>query len=219
MAFTIKQIKAKLQGYGVPAETLDKAAEELCAAHKTDLDAIIEERDKFKAEAEKMDSVQKELDGLKAAGDGGLQKQNENLQNQLEDLQTKYTTDTEALQKQISDRDYTDAINEAIKSANDGKGLKFTSKGAQAAFISALREKGLELKDGALTGFDEFVKAQKETDPDAFASDTPPARFTSRIGSGGAPDNTPPNVAQAKAMGAARAQTTKASNDVFSQYT
>lgn len=192
MAFTIKQVKAKLQGYGVPNETLDKAAEELCAAHKTDLDAIIEERDKFKADAEKLEAVQKELDGLKAAGDGGLQKQNDDLQKQLSELQTKYTTDTEALQKQISDRDYTDAINEAIKSANDGKGLKFTSKGKETAFISALRQKGLELKDGVLDkgGFDAFLKADMETDPDGFVSDTPTPKIVSRIGTGGAP--TPP---------------------------
>lgn len=72
MAFSVKQIKAKLQEYGVPAENLEGAAEWLCAAHKTGLDAIIEERDTYKAGAETLATVQKELDELKAAGDGGL---------------------------------------------------------------------------------------------------------------------------------------------------
>lgn len=221
MAFTIKQIKAKLQEFGVPAENLDKAAEELCAAHKTDLDAIKEQRDTYKTDSETLEKVQKELDALKAAGDGGLQKQLEELQKKYEDAETAHKTELEGLQKQISDRAYTDAMSEAVKAANDGKGVKFTSKGAETSFMSALREKALELKDGKLDkdGFDAFLKAQKEADPDAFASDTPAPRFAARIGAGGAPDNTPANVAQAKAMGAAKAQTLKASSDVFSHYT
>ena len=72
MAFSIKQIKAKLQEYGVPAENLDGAAENICAMHKTDLDAIIEERDTYKTDSETLEKVKKELDALKAAGDGGL---------------------------------------------------------------------------------------------------------------------------------------------------
>lgn len=80
MAFSIKQIKAKLQEYGVPAESLDSAAESICAMHKTDLDAIKEERDTYKATAETLAGAKKELDELKAAGDGGLA-----------DLQAKYT--------------------------------------------------------------------------------------------------------------------------------
>lgn len=72
MDFTIKQVKAKLQEYGVPAENLDKAAEDFCAVHNTTLDAIKEERDTYKADAETLAAVQKELSDLKAAGDGGL---------------------------------------------------------------------------------------------------------------------------------------------------
>ena len=72
MAFSIKQVKAKLQEYGVQAENLDAAAEYFCAAHKTDLDAIKEQRDTYKTDAETLTTVKKELDELKAAGDGGL---------------------------------------------------------------------------------------------------------------------------------------------------
>ena len=59
MAFSIKQVKAKLQEYGVPAENLDSAAEYFCSAHKTDLDAIKEQRDTYKADAETLATVQK----------------------------------------------------------------------------------------------------------------------------------------------------------------
>lgn len=149
----------------------------------------------------------------------------ESLRAKLDDLQKKYDddaaahkTELEKLQGQLADRDYTDAIGKAIAGANEGKGLKFSSKAARTAFEAAIRGKKLELKDGTLTGFDDFVKAQKEADPDAFASDTPPAKFASPVGVGSKPDNTPANVQMAKAMGAAKAQAMKASNDVFSKY-
>ena len=150
----------------------------------------------------------------------------ETLRTKLAELQKKYDddaathkTELETLKTQLADRDYSDAISRAISGANEGKGLKFSSKAARTAFEAAIREKKLELKDGVLTGFDDFVKAQKEADPDAFASDKPPAKFAGVIGVGGKPDDTPENVRTAKAMGAAKAQALKASNDVFSQYT
>lgn len=67
MAFSVKQVKAKLQEYGVPAEQLDMAAEYFCAAHKTDLDAIKEERDALKTDVETLTAAKKELDSLKEA--------------------------------------------------------------------------------------------------------------------------------------------------------
>lgn len=72
MAFSIKQVKAKLQEYGIPAENLDTAAEYFCSAHKTDLDSVIEQRDAYKADADKLPGVQAELDRLKAQPDDGF---------------------------------------------------------------------------------------------------------------------------------------------------
>ena len=71
MAFTIKQVKAKLQEYGVPAEQLDAAAEYFCSAHKTDLDAIKEERDTLRTSVETLTAAKKELDELKAQPEDG----------------------------------------------------------------------------------------------------------------------------------------------------
>lgn len=65
MAFSVKQVKAKLQEYGVPVEQLDAAAEYFCSAHKVDLDSIKEERDALKQDAETLAAVQKELNELK----------------------------------------------------------------------------------------------------------------------------------------------------------
>lgn len=140
------------------------------------------------------------------------------VQQQLTDLQAKYDKDTGELRTQLADRDYSDAIARAIV----GKGLKFSSKSAERAFTAALKEQKPELKDGELVGLEEFIKAQREADPDAFAPDKPVPRFATGSGSGGGhgepPENIPANVAQAKEMGAARAANSKATQDVVSHY-
>lgn len=124
----------------------------------------------------KLSTAQTELEGLKKAnGDIAA------VQQQLTELQAKYDKETGDLKGQLADRDYSDAIGRAIS----GKGLKFSSKSAQRAFEAALKEKKLELKDGELTGLDDFIKAQKEADPDAFAPDKAPPRIVGPMGGGG----------------------------------
>ena len=174
-----------LEDLGLEKEAIDKILDENSADIGKELAKTNSAKTELAAARAELQTAQEELDALKkSSGDAG------ELQKQFEELKSKYETDTAALQKQISDREYTDAISAAIAAANDGKGLKFTSHGAKTAFIAALREKGLELKDGALDkkGFEAFVKAQKEADPDGFASDTPVARFAARVGAGGAPE-------------------------------
>lgn len=124
----------------------------------------------------KLSAAQTELEGLKKAnGDIAA------VQQQLTDLQAKYDKDTGELKGQLAGRDYSDAITRAIT----GKALKFSSKSAERAFTAALKEKKLELKDGELTGLDEFIKAQKEADPEAFAPDKAQPRIVGPMGVGG----------------------------------
>ena len=72
-------------------------------------------------------AAQTELEGLKTAG-GDIAA----VRQQLTELQAKYDTDTKALQGQLADRDYGDAISRAIA----GRGLKFSSKSAERAFTA-----------------------------------------------------------------------------------
>lgn len=174
-----------LEDMGLEKEAIDKILDENSADIGKELAKTNSAKTDLAAARAELQTARDELDALKkSSGDAG------ELKKQFDELKSKYDTDTAALQKQISDREYTDAISAAISAANDGKGLKFTSHGAKTAFIAALREKGLELKDGALDkeGFDAFVKAQKEADPDGFASDAPAAKFAARVGAGGAPE-------------------------------
>lgn len=91
--------------------------------------------------------------------------------------------DLNAARQQLTDRDYADAMTRAITA----KGVKFSSKAAEKAYLADLKEKHLELKDGELTGFDEWHKAQLEADPTAFQSGKPAPTFVKPIGQGGAP--------------------------------
>ena len=159
----------------------------------------------------KLSAAVSELETLKkSSGDAAA------VQQQLTELQAKYDKDTGDLRTQLADRDYADAIGRAIT----GKGLKFSSKSAERAFTAALKEQKLELKDGELTGLDDFIKAQREADPAAFASDRPAPRIITGAGSGHGepPEHVPENVAQAKEMGAARAASGKAASAVLSHY-
>lgn len=72
MDFSVKQIKDLLSKAGLPVDALEKTAEEICSRHNTTLDAIKEERDNYKKDADTLASVQKELADLKAHADDGF---------------------------------------------------------------------------------------------------------------------------------------------------
>ena len=128
-----------------------------------------------------------DLEALKkTAGDADAVKK------QLSELTSKYQTETEALQKQLSDRDYADAMTAAITAA----GVKFSSKAAERAFRDDLKAKGLPVKEGALEGFDAFLKGQREADPSAFAPEKPPAQIVGPTGLGSPPPRTKSRAAQ-----------------------
>lgn len=192
-----------LEGLGLEKDAVDK----IMAENGADLEREKAKTTTAKADLadaqQKLSEAQTELADLKkSSGDAA------GLQQQLNDLQAKYDAD-------IADRDYSDAITRAI----NGKGLKFSSKSAERAFIAALKDQKLELKDGELTGMDDFIKSQKDADPDAFAPDKPTPRIVAPTGTGGTPgEPVPANVARAAQMGAAKAAATKASSDAMKNF-
>lgn len=138
MAFSIKQVKAKLQEYGVPAENLDTAAEYFCSAHKTDLDAIKEQRDTYKTDAETLAKVQKELDDLKAAQDDGWKDKHDALKKEFEDYKAGVTAKETKAAKEAAARAYYES--KGIK----GDALKI------AMMASGAQIEALELVDGKI---------------------------------------------------------------------
>jgi chromosome segregation ATPase len=61
MSYSIKQVKAILANHGMPVESCTAAAEELCEAHKIDIESIKEERDTLKEKADKAEKLETEL--------------------------------------------------------------------------------------------------------------------------------------------------------------
>ena len=134
----------------------DAMLNSVMALHGQSIKAV---RDELAAEKTQLATVSAELEKLKATPDKSAE-----LQTKLDELQKKYDADTAELQSKIDGRAYDDAITEAITKA----GVEFTSGSAKKNFVSELKAAKLELKDGAITGFDEFLTKQKEADKDAF---------------------------------------------------
>lgn len=155
-------------------QILDENSRDIGREKQRTLDAMDENRDLQK----QLEDKTREYNALKdTTGDA------ESLKKQLEELQGKYNTETQQYLTQIAERDYADAISRAISA----KALKFSSKSAERAFLSELKAKKLELKDGEVQGLDDFINEQKKSDPDAFAAEKPVPRFASRVGIGGEP--------------------------------
>ena len=146
MAFSVKQVKAKLQEYGVPAENLDTAAEYFCSAHKTDLDAIKEQRDTYKSDAETLAKVQKELDDLKASSGDNWKDKHDTLKKEFEDYKAGVTAKETKAAKEAAARAY------------------YESKGITGKALDiALRGSGAEI-EGLELGEDGKIKDTKALD-------------------------------------------------------
>ena len=161
-----------LEAFGLDKETVDKVLDE----NSKDIGREKQKLDQVKADLaaaqEQLAQRDKDMEDLKeSAGDV------DEIKKQLADLQAKYTTETEQYQKQIADRDYADAVHRSI--AN--KGVKFSSKAAEKAFIADLTANRLSVKDGALDGFEAYLKTQQEGDPAAFQSDKPAPTFVKPV--------------------------------------
>lgn len=122
--------------------------------YKTKYDDDIKKRD------EDLATLKKQLE------DAGADKTTiETLTKNLSDLQNTYDNDKTNWQKQLDDTRYEYAVKEKVE------GLKFSSNSAKKAFMSELKEKPLQMRDGVLTGFDDFVNAYRESDADAFVKE------------------------------------------------
>lgn len=122
------------------------------------------ERDHEKERADKSEETLKGFEGIDPAK---MSEEIEKYKAQAEQAKADY-------EKQIADRDYADLVDKAVAS------LKFTSNSAKKAFIAELNSDKLKVKNNTLIGFDDFVKAYKESDADAFSIEDvkPTAKFT-----------------------------------------
>lgn len=99
MALTNAQAKEILSAAGTPNENIEEAVKKLMAGHLASVNALREERDTFKADAERLPLVQKELDMLKAKGDPDWQKKYETEHSDFEAYKTQVAADKAKAQK------------------------------------------------------------------------------------------------------------------------
>lgn len=158
MALTRKMLKAM----GIDDEKIDQIIDE----HVAVTDALKQERDGYKKDAEKLPGVQKELDDLKDAGDGGYKKKYEDEHKAFEDYKGEVVaketraTKTAAYRKLLKETGVSDKYIETVIRASsteidalemDGdkvknaEDLKKTAKSTWADFIPTKGTKGAKV--------------------------------------------------------------------------
>lgn len=87
MALSKAKIREILSKAGVEAENMADAVDRITEGHVASIEALKEERDGYKAEAEKLESVQKELDDLKKTVDdaSGFEKKYNDIKKEFDD--------------------------------------------------------------------------------------------------------------------------------------
>lgn len=131
------------------------------------IDAIMAEHGKdFTANQNTIQTLTTERDGLKTQLDDAnktiksyTDMDIDGIKKSASDWEKKYNEDTQGLKDQLAAANYGFSVERAAA------GLKFTSEGAKKAFIADLTAKKLQLQEGKLLGFDDYVKAYKESDP------------------------------------------------------
>lgn len=136
--------------------------------HNKAISKLEAERDKWKGQAETAEETLKSFEGIDP----------ENIQKELDGWKEKAKEAEEKAQKQIYERDFSDALK------NELSNYKFSSELAKKAVMSEIQSAGLKLKDGKILGLSDLLSQIKETDSAAFADDTDPnniPRFTNVI--------------------------------------
>ena len=133
------------------------------------INSVTSERDTLKNQ---YDEVKKSLDGFNGVDV-------DDLRQQIADANAHIKEVEDIAKQQMAERDYADAVKAQVES------LAFSSNGAKKSFIADLTATKLPLKDGKLLGFDDYVKAYKESDVGAIidkdASENK-AKFTKEMG-------------------------------------
>lgn len=169
MALTKPQVKEILSAAGVSSENMDTAVSKIMDGHIASIDALREQVQTYKADAEKLPEVQKELDGLKAKGDPDWQQKYEQEHTDFENFKKQVDEDKQ-------DRSKRDLYRAVLKDA--GIDEKRFDTIIRATDFSKIEMDGDKLKDtnglkeAAKTEWADFVVSKRT---DSSNPDNPPA--------------------------------------------
>lgn len=128
-------------------------------------------KDKFDAMQTERDTLRTQLETANTTIQSYKDMDIDGIKQSAKDWETRYNTDTQNLRDKLADMEYSHTVETAVA------GLKFTSTAAKKAFVADLTAKKLTVQDGKLLGLDDFVNAYKQSDPSAFASESPVPQF------------------------------------------
>ena len=134
MAMTRKFLKAM----GIEEEKIEQIIE----AHTETVNALKEERDKFKGDAEKLPTVQKELDDLKAKGDDGWKEKHDKVKKEYDDYKSEVTAKESKAIKEKAVRAFYE------EKGITGKNLEIAMRGSRTE-IDGIEMDGDKIKDTA----------------------------------------------------------------------
>ena len=134
MAMTRKFLKAM----GIEEEKIEQIIE----AHTETVNALKEERDKFKGDAEKLPKVQKELDDLKAKGDDGWKEKHDKVKKEYDDYKNEVTAKESKAIKEKAVRAFYE------EKGITGKNLEIAMRGSRTE-IDGIEMDGDKIKDTA----------------------------------------------------------------------
>lgn len=156
-----------LQALGLSEEQIKKVFElngKDVSAEKKKTEKAEADRDQWQARAEAAEETLKGFDGVDVEG----------LNKQIEDWKAKAQAAEEDYKKQLYDRDFADALKDAMDE------YKFSSEAAKRAIIAEVKGAELKLKEGKILGLNDLMEQIKERDASAFASDGGGAKFTDK---------------------------------------
>ena len=162
MALTRKLLK----GMGLTEEQIDTVIE----AHTETTDALKQERDNYKADAEKLPGVQQELDDLKAEGDGGYKAKYEKEHSDFEAYKTDQAKKEQHRAKETAYRALLKAAGvsekriDTVVKVSDIDGVELDEKGAI--------KDAAKLTESVKTEWADFITTQKTKGADVS---NPPA--------------------------------------------
>ncbi len=154
-----------LQALGLSEEQIKKVFElngKDVSAEKKKTEKAEAERDQWKAKAETAEETLKGFDGVDVDG----------MKTQIEEWKEKAQAAEKDYQKQLYDRDFNDALKEAMDQ------YKFSSDAARSAIMAEVRSAELKLKDGKILGLGDLMEMIKARDASAFQTDGGGAKFT-----------------------------------------
>lgn len=171
MALTKNQVREILSAAGVASDKMDEAVNKIVDGHVTSINALREERDNYKADAEKLPGVQKELDDLKkTTADGGDWEKKYNDKNtEFENFKTQVQKEKDTATKKnlyrglLKELKVDEKRYDSILKLTDLENLKLNKDGAF--------DKVDDIKNSIKSEWADFIVTDKV---DAGKVDTPP---------------------------------------------